>query len=484
MNLKAFPFFESLQGMKQACKHGVYLISPGSQFLPFQIVKAHDGQPIDCINVFHAKTDVLYRTIMGNELDYDFHTSPLQDYITYYGAPFAATLDCGDYYIEIGGRYSAIFSVADSVTGLLKVEWLNSSNLIDTSGTPLVIYQTAFMQRVYLGAEVTSPTYPYQETGNENSYKEFLADFKRVIKQSQFTTLKLPEYLVDALGSLPIHDYVNVGAYNEVKEVEVTPNWIDFGTGASVKVAFSESSPVIAMGCGEVLELEAFNVEGYSPRGMNCGQPDSGAYWEATGTVTCEQVAGSNTGYTLLEQVDTNPTSATYNQTRTVTGTLNTTRCPVPVTYWNDDQSAYVQRNNCQAGYTGSVVLVRVAANTYSSTISKLDANNKALAQLNSIKQDEANSYGVCEPDMGLVYAGNISDSSSTNTQACFMLSINDAFTETGAMQIGDVVYMDAKGSIQPAPNKFYKVDDNYVVRISDTGTITSITTCSGDINK
>ncbi|MFB6455610.1 DUF5977 domain-containing protein [Chitinophaga sp. Hz27] len=63
--------------------------------------------------------------------------------------------------------------------------------------------------------------------------------------------------------------------------------------------------------------------------------------------------------------------------------------------YWNTTQSGYFQKTNCVGGQ-GSWVLVTVDAGTVSSQISVEDANIKAVAQLNSIGRDIANSGGKC----------------------------------------------------------------------------------------
>lgn len=64
--------------------------------------------------------------------------------------------------------------------------------------------------------------------------------------------------------------------------------------------------------------------------------------------------------------------------------------------YWNDLQKASFRKDNCGGGAVGGYVEVIIDPNTISSTISKEDANQKAIAYLNSIGQSRANETGKC----------------------------------------------------------------------------------------
>jgi len=74
----------------------------------------------------------------------------------------------------------------------------------------------------------------------------------------------------------------------------------------------------------------------------------------------------------------------------------------VVTTYYNSSVSATATKNNCGSGYNGSIVTYTVPANTYSSTVSQLTADNLAIADVNSNKQAYANSVGSCT----LIYSG------------------------------------------------------------------------------
>jgi len=71
-------------------------------------------------------------------------------------------------------------------------------------------------------------------------------------------------------------------------------------------------------------------------------------------------------------------------------------------TYYNVSASGTATKNNCGTGYTGTTVTYTVAANTYSSTLNQLTADNLATADVTANKQTYANTNGTCT----LIYSG------------------------------------------------------------------------------
>jgi hypothetical protein len=69
-----------------------------------------------------------------------------------------------------------------------------------------------------------------------------------------------------------------------------------------------------------------------------------------------------------------------------------------PTVYSNTVQSGYFSRNNCGIGFEGSGVSYVVQANTYTSTISQTDANQKAEKDVRDNGQAYANANGTCTP--------------------------------------------------------------------------------------
>lgn len=63
--------------------------------------------------------------------------------------------------------------------------------------------------------------------------------------------------------------------------------------------------------------------------------------------------------------------------------------------YYNDQLTESIQKNDCTTG-EGSLVGYTVPEGKYNSTISKGDANSKAMAEINQFGQQYANTYGRC----------------------------------------------------------------------------------------
>jgi len=85
-------------------------------------------------------------------------------------------------------------------------------------------------------------------------------------------------------------------------------------------------------------------------------------------------------------------------------------------TWWNVVESGNFTRNNCGTGYAGGTVTYTVAANTYSSTISQADANQKAINDVNANGQNYANTNGTCTPTATLTYGDLILTGGSAST--------------------------------------------------------------------
>jgi hypothetical protein len=81
--------------------------------------------------------------------------------------------------------------------------------------------------------------------------------------------------------------------------------------------------------------------------------------------------------------------------------------------YGNIAISSSVQKNNCPICQTGSFYNTIVAAGTFESTASQVDADNQAVAYLTSVSQSNANTYGSCS--INYYYNTQISNSIQKN---------------------------------------------------------------------
>jgi len=91
-----------------------------------------------------------------------------------------------------------------------------------------------------------------------------------------------------------------------------------------------------------------------------------------------------------------------------------------PTVYYSIEMSATATKNDCGTGFTGSSVTYTIPAKYYSSTISQADANNIAIARLNSNTQAYANANGTCisVPTVTTVYY-NVEMSATATKNDC-----------------------------------------------------------------
>ena len=91
---------------------------------------------------------------------------------------------------------------------------------------------------------------------------------------------------------------------------------------------------------------------------------------------------------------------------------------PSSTIYYNTQTSATATKSDCGSGYTGSTVTYTVAANKYSSTVSQVDADSQATADLTANKQTYANANGTCTAIPLIVYY-NIQQSGTATKNDC-----------------------------------------------------------------
>jgi hypothetical protein len=82
--------------------------------------------------------------------------------------------------------------------------------------------------------------------------------------------------------------------------------------------------------------------------------------------------------------------------TQSYANSNGTCTATAPTVYYNVQESGTATKNDCGTGYSGSTVTYTVSANTYNSTISQTDANNKAINDVNNNVQAYANANGTC----------------------------------------------------------------------------------------
>ena len=163
--------------------------------------------------------------------------------------------------------------------------------------------------------------------------------------------------------------------------------------GATVIIEFRE--PSVGANCGVSVEETVYLSEIYSETAVknNCADGYDGS------TVTFTSPAGQFSSPISVAAANLLAVQWVQDRKQDYANVHGT--CTIrPTIYYNEAQTAFKYRNNCDPNYTGSVVYLTVPAYTmeHNSLISLADANEKALASANALlTQEYANANGTCD---------------------------------------------------------------------------------------
>ena len=140
-----------------------------------------------------------------------------------------STIPQGIYYLHVvcGGSnyYSEVFHVSD-LSDKLIIDYYHSSDIdgIDyTNGD-----YAQFSNKLVVDTKLNRPRHEYEEDGTEDGEGEFLPTFQKIVKRYRFI-FYAPEYIVDAVMLLPLHDTINVAtanATNQNENLTNTKSWV------------------------------------------------------------------------------------------------------------------------------------------------------------------------------------------------------------------------------------------------------------------
>lgn len=198
-----------------------------------------------------SETDITSKFTWDTDLYIETFTS--YNYLIYNrNGNLSPTLTEGTYYLKVVATdtfYSEVFCVCD-LTGKLIIDYYGDNDIdsIDyTNGAKL-----QFQNKLILDTKLVKPQYNYYEEGTEDGEANFIPTFQKVTKRYQFV-FYAPEYVIDAVTLLPMHDTISVTTeYNEtetetisVEEFDVmNVEWTDTKGFAKVTCEF-RADPVI-----------------------------------------------------------------------------------------------------------------------------------------------------------------------------------------------------------------------------------------------
>lgn len=214
------------------------LIAPGDGLLPFQINKGSAGStdPITEFKLYDLDGNPQLDLITKASLIEVKHTAT-DEYLTYKGTALSLTIPEGCYYAKIvkgsDSYYSETFKVYNDVSGFVKLAWRNSCDI-----EPL-LYQTGFGAVAYIDTYTEAIPPEINEEGENNAQGEFVPTLQRIVHRHKIE-LFAPDYLLDALTSMQVHDHVEITDYTDtvqMQRIKVTAEYSEAYTG-TCKIEF------------------------------------------------------------------------------------------------------------------------------------------------------------------------------------------------------------------------------------------------------
>lgn len=136
-------------------------------------------------------------------------------------------------------------------TQYLKLQWSNTCNL------GRIYYDGDFRNMLYFDAEVGKPEYEYEVEEEYNTDGVLTATYQRLVKIYKFQVL-VPEYVVDALEAMQLHDtisltLINNGYISTITNVKVDAEWEDMTNEcmALCTISFQQGDQVVKGACCE-----------------------------------------------------------------------------------------------------------------------------------------------------------------------------------------------------------------------------------------
>lgn len=226
------------------------LIAPTTSLLPFQIKKAIGGTISATISIYYLD-GTLYTTVTSSAVAVKATSDA--EYLIYSGGSIAATLAPGCYYATITKGdtfYSECFQVVADLTPYLKLEWNNTCDI------PPVVYQTGFVNIIYLDTYTEAIPPDVNEDGITSGAGEFIPTLQRLVAKHKIETFA-PDYLLDAFAFMQMHDTISVTEGSDtaaIRRIKLTANYGEFNLGTA-KIEFELLDDYVKTDCCNNLDL-------------------------------------------------------------------------------------------------------------------------------------------------------------------------------------------------------------------------------------
>lgn len=149
----------------------------------------------------------------------------------------------------------------------LKFEYWNTCDLGN------IYYQGGQHFIFYLDADVGEPIHEEVEEGQENGDGDFIATYRRQMKRYRIRTGLIPDYLIDAIQRMKLHDTIELtfksGEVEQIYNIDVEPEWQfeKYAWQGTVTLTFDMDESITVGACCDNLII---------------ANPDPDPYWVAT----------------------------------------------------------------------------------------------------------------------------------------------------------------------------------------------------------
>ena len=149
----------------------------------------------------------------------------------------------------------------------LKFEYWNTCDLGN------IYYQGGQHFIFYLDADVGEPIHEEVEEGQENGDGDFIPTYRRQMKRYRIRTGLIPDYLIDAIQRMKLHDHIELtfksGEVEQIYNIDVEPEWQfeKYAWQGTVTLTFDMDESITVGACCDNLII---------------ANPDPDPYWVAT----------------------------------------------------------------------------------------------------------------------------------------------------------------------------------------------------------
>jgi hypothetical protein len=165
-----------------------------------------------------------------------------------------ATAAADDCFIRISTSGAATFTTSEVLIytqyacKFVTLSFTNCCNVGD------ILYEDDFIQTLWIHSDNIEQAYPYVEKGQENGEGKFIPTFRRQEKNCLIRTAILPQYLIEVLHRLKMHDvmtYIDqVGDAFAVESIDTEHEWLfDDRYFASATITISLGDAIVTSGC-------------------------------------------------------------------------------------------------------------------------------------------------------------------------------------------------------------------------------------------